>query len=817
MTATAEHREEAAGRAGRGPGQMTPPAAEGHLTGIPGPGQMTPRVGEGQVASRRPGKVYVARAELVLAREITAPLRAVPLRPDPLSPFADVAGLLKDEAGDRIDVVLDLIPLNAAKARNIARRSVRRRAEKAGRPWRAELIDAVRNPDPLVSQRRSRQGGRAPAVERTKFDALEPCFAVQLLLRAESRVAGHPKAILSKLLAAADQWSAENYFKVRSRNLLVARLGADSLLYRRDFDRRFATGQFSPDRMDQIVTAREISGLLKPPTKHCTSPHVARSGGTVPAPPKDLPVYRVGDRDCIPLGYALGRDGRERLLGMNLDELLFSFRTGKSGFGKTEMALSEIIALARGGGGLWSLDPHGDGWRRAMPYLADQGERIWEIDLEVRDHSRAIASWNMLSMEGLGREAIEDRVDMVVSSFAAALSWGDSAPRAKTLLTKACESLCELAVVLPPQYAPTIFQIPRLLEDELWRSSILAYLPPGLQNYWETSFARVPAEATSPVTNLINRMRTSKVMSAFFGASRSTYDVRRAMDTGAIVMVIPPPPGETSKLVSCMLVFDLFRAGRSRGDIPPDQRRRFDAFVDELTQIDGAARGSIAAILEQLRKFNVRLHAMTQMADRLTEDTKRALLQNSSMLATSAGGIDEVKVVTRQWGGAVTAETATKLQRFHHIVSVQNRGQTSTPFKVRGADVTDLFAEVACPELLEGLPAQLDANLARRPIRDTLADLDRLEDQIVSWLSANAQPRMKAAAPIESVADDQPPTPRRVPAKADPVAPPRAKKPRTPAPAKVDEVPPGWDSDTVIATSTEQPSNVVPLRRGKDG
>lgn len=686
-------------------------------------------------------RLHVARAELVLARGLDAALRHVPLRPDPLSPFAEAVRGLREDLGDRADIVIDLLPLNAAKARHLARHQQRAHHEPSA-DWLTRLKGTV---DPLnAPPARSRRPPNTRAAE-TKFDALEPVFAIQLLLRAESQIDNRAQGILHKLLAAADQFSADNYFRVAGTNLLITHWGADSWLHRRDFDRRFASGQISRGRRDQLVTAGEIAGLLKPPTKHCTSANVARSGGFVPSPPRDLPIYHVGDRDVVPLGYALGPDGREVLLGMHLDELLFSFRIGKSGFGKTELALVDAVALGLAGHGFWFLDPHGDGWNRIKPLLAGENirGRIWEIDLTGRDQSATLASWNLLSMEGMSRESIEDKVDMVVTSFAACLSWADSAPRAKTLLTKTCETLCELAVQLPPELAPTIFQIPRLLEDELWRDSVLAFLPPNLQRYWEVSFPRIPPEATSPVTNLLNRLRSSPTMSAFFGASRSSYDVRRAMDTGAIVMLCPPGEGEIAKLVGCFLIYDLFRAGRSRGDMPAASRRRFDAFIDELTQVDGAARGSIAAILEQLRKFKVHLHAMTQMADRLTEDTRRALLQNQSMLASTAGGDEEVRVATRQWGKEVEPSTVSRLPRYHHIVSVQHHGQATKPFRIRGPEVTELFRDIARPDLVAELPEVLDRNLHRSPRRDTLRALDQLEDRIVSWLSANARPQMR--------------------------------------------------------------------------
>jgi hypothetical protein len=52
-------------------------------------------------------------------------------------------------------------------------------------------------------------------------------------------------------------------------NLGIAHVGADSVWFRRGFDRRLRTGEFAPRRAS-LVTAAELAGLLKPPTKWVT-------------------------------------------------------------------------------------------------------------------------------------------------------------------------------------------------------------------------------------------------------------------------------------------------------------------------------------------------------------------------------------------------------------------------------------------------------------------------------------------------------------------------------------------------------------------
>jgi hypothetical protein len=705
-------------------------------------------------------KACVVRAELVLAADPVRPLRAVPLRPDLLQSFAAAVMDVRPGLGEHAEICVDLVPVTAARAARMRRARIR--AGEPGGGWLAGLAhgglglllelagDILPGRGPLTSSRAGtpRDAVKRPAAAAGKLaDPSVPLFEVQVLAAAASEVPGRGQAHLHQILAAFDVMRGENWWKTAGLNLGIAHAGADSVWFRRGFDRRLRTAEFAP-RRPSVVTAAEISGLLKPPTRHCAHHNVARSGGMVPAPPQNLPVW-TGQPGVLPIGYAPGPDGRERLLGMPLADLFFSLRVGKSRYGKTETALVQAVALALSGqDGVWFLDPHADGWQRARPLLTEPQvlTRLWEIDLTVRGDDAKIAGYNPLDMAGQSAEHIEDRVDAVVTAISSALSWGDTAPRAKTILTKCCETLCHLAMRLPPGCAPTLFQVRTLLDDPDWREAVLPFLPASLRAYWERTFPRYPGEAVPVVTNVIERIAASRTLSAFFGTPRSTYDVRAAMDSGKIVFVCPPG-GDLGRLAACFLIYDLFRAGKSRADLPAGARRRFDAFIDEVTAVDGAAKGHLAAILEQLAKFGVRLHAMTQMAQRLTPATRDALLQNQSLLSSTAGDVDAVKLIARQWAGQVEPATIASLPRFHHVVSTTVGGETTSPFKVRGAQVTKLFGDRLCPGRLGVQRAAINANLRRRRIGEVLADLESLDDRILDTLGAAPRAGVTAAIP----------------------------------------------------------------------
>lgn len=572
-----------------------------------------------------------------------------------------------------------------------------------------------------------------------KFTPGAEVFAVQVLVRTVARHPAQARARLHQVLAALDTGRGENGWRPVGPRRGVWRPYSNAWWRRASFDRRFTSGEFAPVRRRQWVTTQEIAGWLKPPTKHCAAENVRRCGGVVPPAPAELPTW-TGQKGVVPLGLITSADGRTRLGAVPAKDVLFSASFGRAGFGKTEKALLESISLAYSGAGTWFLDPHGAALARARPYLAHPAilPRLWDVDLSAARLEDMMSAWNPLSMEGRSLDDLQEVVGAVVGAITAAQGWGDGAPRARTILSHSVRALTLLAWQMcqagRPDLQPTVFQIPALLMDEDWREAVLAQLPQTMRRFWTTTFPKYAGDAVPVVTQMVDRLETSQSAKAFLGSPRSTYSAREAMDTGRVVLLRPTGTGGADKLLSSLLLFDLFGAGLSREGVPPELLRTFWAHADELTAVDGAARGTIAAILEQLRKYKVKLCALTQMAMRLSEETRQALMQNQSLLVSSGADTDEAAFVTRRLRG-VTPETVEMLPKYHYIASTQLHGQRTNAFRVQGVPVDQVFADYYNPGGLEEQQRAVDANLRRRRVREILADLEALDDAILDHLT----------------------------------------------------------------------------------
>ncbi|MCM2424160.1 ATP/GTP-binding protein [Streptomyces sp. RKAG293] len=713
-------------------------------------------------------RMYVARAELVLARPDHRPLARLGPDPDPLQRLAAAMAAVRSQDGEQADVMVDLVPVPDGQVDRRRRSLIARAARRgpsafgerlgpggAGGAWvdtvRTVLADGMGISSSPGSRPRPakvpRQVDLADGVG--KFTLGEPVFAVQVLVRVTATHPVRARALLHQLLGAMAMFSGENRWRPVGPRRTAWRPYSNVWWRRRSFDRRVATGEFAPAKRQWVTTA-EIAGLLKPPTRHCAATNVARCGGVVPPAPAGLPQW-TGQRGMLPLGRVTGAEGREYLAAAHVADVLFGLGLGKSGFGKTEQALVQILTIAYGGYGGWFLDPHGEALARALPYLTHPAvrDRVQLIDLAKPSMDSPFGCWNPLDMRGRRLEDIQDVVGAVVGGIASAQGWGGNAPQARAILSNAVLVLAHLAYQLVAENCshlqPTVFQIKSLLTDDEWRAGVLERMPDDIKRFWRTSFPKYAATAVPTVTNALDVLDTSLSLKAFLGGSLSTYNVRHAMDNGTVVLVAPSGTGAGDPLITSLLIFDLFLAGLSRQDTPVTERRTFFAWMDELAGVDAAGRGFIAKIFEQLRKYEVRLMTMTQMAMRLSETTRQAALQNQSVLSATACDIDEARYVANRMPG-ITPETIAGLEKYEYIVSVMLHGKRTTPFKVRGVPVDQVLADYYNPDALADLDAAIDVTLGRRPVEKILADLATLDERIGDHLAAHpATPRPAAA------------------------------------------------------------------------
>ncbi|SEE11095.1 hypothetical protein [Streptomyces sp. PAN_FS17] len=706
---------------------------------------------------------HVVRAEFVLRGKPTAPLRDVPLDPDPLQPLIDAVSDLRAELGDLAEVRLDIqrAPKWSLRARRVqlmsdARRRERREAQRAAR-WVRQ--DATGVEDSLISHVQQlvsgKQGGGGrrlvmPPVPR-RVDPVEALgkladddhlVRVQLLVACASNTAGRAEARLAQLQAALDVFGGGSRWAMRGFMLGPWRFGADRWPSRRGFERRWELGHCQPPRANW-VRLDELVGLLKPPTVHCRLPLLAG----------DLPTFEHGDRSLLLQGIYRGPDGRRRVVATHAAETLFEVGVGKAGGGKTERALAQAIGWAHAGGGLMFLDPHRDSWPRAVPFLAHDHlmQRIALIDLNAGGPNPQISSWNPIGMHQ--GQVAHEVVEATADAYASVLGWDDAtAPRALTILTAALtvlvavnEAACQAG---RPKDQTTVFHVRSLLTDPVFRTAALTAIDGRIdeetRSWWTTVFPTLPTDAFAVVLNPIARLAANPVTRAFLGQGAGAYNIRAAMDSRMIVWVCPGGNGPTDRLVTALLARDLLRAVRSRRDTPEGQRVPFRPYFDELITLTGAAPETIASMFEDFRKYRVHVHGMTQLLARLPIPVRLSLVQNASTLASTAGSQSAVAPVTAEWGDRPSPDVVAALDRFEHYISLTVEGRRIGPVRITGPHLDEVFADYARPNRARALVRAAQATAETAPLDELTHRAENQLTRVSSFLAEHAA----TAAPV---------------------------------------------------------------------
>ncbi|MEU6680306.1 hypothetical protein [Streptomyces sp. NPDC046925] len=165
------------------------------------------------------------------------------------------------------------------------------------------------------------------------------------------------------------------------------------------------------------------------------------------------------------------------------------------------------------------------------------------------------------------------------------------------------------------------------------------------------------------------------------------------MDNRWIVWASTAGNGPTDKLLTALINRDLLRAGRSRAELPEEQRVPFRGYLDELTTLAGTGGDSIASMFEDFRKYKIQLHALTQLLSRLLVAVRQSLIQNASALSATRGSRTAVSPITEERGERPGAAQVAGLDQYDHYAFFTVNGRPVGPVLIHGPHLGEVFAE----------------------------------------------------------------------------------------------------------------------------
>ncbi len=414
------------------------------------------------------------------------------------------------------------------------------------------------------------------------------------------------------------------------------------------------------DDSGQILNIEELASLYHLPNITVETPNIVWTRAKKGEPPSNLPLVGVVPAaELTRIGKTNFRNS-EKEFGIKLmDRRRHTYVIGKSGTGKSTLLENMVIDDINEGRGVILVDPHGETYEHVL--AAVPKHRIDDVvSFDPSDRMHPIG-FNLLE------QVDEDLKGIVASGFVGIFekmfsnSWG---PRLEHILRNTVLALLEYP-------GSTMMGIPKMLTDKKYRQMVVAVLKdPVIRDFWENEFAswdqKFAAEAVAPILNKVGQFIASSTIRNIVGQPKSTFDVRKLMDEGKILLInlSRGKIGEdNSAMLGAMMITKIQLAAMSRADITEDLRTDSYLYVDEFQNF---ATKSFATILSEARKYHLNLVMANQYIAQMPEEVRDAVFGNVGTIVTFRVGAGDASELVKEFTPEFTEVDLTN-QDIHKI------------------------------------------------------------------------------------------------------------------------------------------------------
>lgn len=423
-----------------------------------------------------------------------------------------------------------------------------------------------------------------------------------------------------------------------------------------------------------ILNSEEISSMFHFPNRTVETPNIFWLKSKPAPPPANLP------ESGLYLGKSSYRGMEKPIYIQDDDRQRHMYIIGKTGTGKSELQKEMIIQDINAGKGICLIDPH-DLSEQILEYIpAERAEDVIYFDPSETDRPMGL---NLLEAETEDQKhfAATAIINLMYKLFDP-FKTGIIGPRFEhavrnAMLTAMCEpgaTFMEVVKILQNPGGPYLQKILPKVKDAVVRE------------YWTEQIANTSdfhkSEVLDYIVSKFGRFVTNKMIRNIIGQSKSSFDFRKVMDEGKI-LIINLAKGkigeENSSFLGLLLVPRVLMAAMSRQDIPEDQRKSFYLYVDEFQNF---ATPDFAQILSEARKYRLNLCVANQFIGQIEEEVKNAIFGNTGTIISFRVGVSDANYLAREFQPVFGEEDLINVERFHAYVKTLVKGEPVLPFSM---------------------------------------------------------------------------------------------------------------------------------------
>jgi len=390
---------------------------------------------------------------------------------------------------------------------------------------------------------------------------------------------------------------------------------------------------------------------------------------------------------------------------------------GRSGLGKSRFLQALFLQHLSRGHGVCLIEPHHDLSHDNLAYLVEKGyfRRNDALDqLVYLDWGNGgFVPYNCLA----GTLAPQTRALHALEAMLRIWPELRRAPAFQTLFLSAMMAL--IANQMP------ITALHQILSDAAFRTRCLANVTDPLILQAFDRFGKVSAQTQEAGSALRRAFMLSfhDLTRLTLGQPENSLDIRRMMDEGRSLIINLGNVGdaETRRLLGALLLVQIEQAALSRTDIPQAQRRPWTVLIDEWPSF-AATDAAVGTILEQTRKFGLRLYLAAQSPGQIASDRLQAALENCRLNVVFGLGRDSSLQQSRE---ITTLDP--DLYRLDPLTGRPKHVSTTEQFENIAQDLQTLSPREAYAKLGTAAPVKVrtlsvhDARPNRRELAQVLA------------------------------------------------------------------------------------------------
>lgn len=553
-------------------------------------------------------------------------------------------------------------------------------------------------------------------LEGIESKAQKPGFHAKIRVVVVSSTEDTADVHLSNIVGAFSQYSAHNSFKKE--------------------EMKFSKGMFMMDFIyrqvplwgkSMILTSEELATVFHFPNKSVADPNIFwLKARTAPAPAS---IATSG----LYLGKSLFR-GQERSIYLGRkDRQRHMYIVGKTGMGKSEFLKDMILQDIKNGEGLCFIDPH-DTIDLILPLIPP--ERAEDVILFDPSDTQRPMGLNMLEAD------TEEQKHLMVTAIIG-LMYKLFDPHQTGIIGPRFEHAVRNAMLtVMAEKGNTIVEVMRALTDTSFVQELLPKVnDPIVRRYWTDQIAQTSdfhkSETLDYITSKFGRFVTNKMMRNIIGQSESSFNFRKIMDEGKILLISLAKGKigeENSSFLGLILVPKILAAAMSRQDIPQEDRKDFYLYVDEFQNF---ATPDFAQILSEARKYRLNLTVANQFIGQMEEEIKNAIFGNVGTIVSFRVGVQDAGYLQHEFQPTFTEGDLINIEAFSAYVRTLVNNEVVPPFsmslykdveaekKASNPRVAELIRELS--RLKYGKPEDLvEAEIAKRSrLYEVLGDMGK--------------------------------------------------------------------------------------------